>query len=92
MQSLSDSVHYHQRNIFRQKLIKFDPWSPAIELWYKNIRYNICVIRISSVALVSSGILNDIMRIVGQVEVMSWLRWRNVITASWRTWHVEFRN
>jgi hypothetical protein len=32
------------------------------------------------------------MRIVGQVNVMSWLRPRNVITTSWRTWRVEFQN
>jgi hypothetical protein len=31
VQSLSDSVHYHQLDIFRKKLTKFDPWSPAIE-------------------------------------------------------------
>jgi hypothetical protein len=53
-QSLSNSVHYHQRDIFRKKLTKFNPWSPAsergIRVWYKNIRYNIRVIRISSVA------------------------------------------
>jgi hypothetical protein len=57
-QSLSESVHYHQRDIFRKKLKKFDLWSPAIEPWYpgwyKNIRYNICGIRLSSVASVSS--------------------------------------
>jgi hypothetical protein len=79
VQSLSDSVHYHQRDIFRKKQTKFDAWSPAIEPWYKNIRYNIRVIRISSVASVSSGILHDVMRIVGQVDVMSWRRRRNVM-------------
>jgi hypothetical protein len=41
MQSLSESVHYHQRDIFRKKLTTCDPWSSAIEPWYKNIRCNI---------------------------------------------------
>jgi hypothetical protein len=33
----SDSVHYRQRNIFRKKLKKFDPWSTEIELWYPGV-------------------------------------------------------
>jgi hypothetical protein len=33
-QSLSENVHYHQCDIFRKKLKKFDPWSPVIEQWY----------------------------------------------------------
>jgi hypothetical protein len=38
VQSLSDSVHYHQRDIFRKKLTKFDLWmSPAIEPWYPGV-------------------------------------------------------
>jgi hypothetical protein len=68
MQSLSKSVHYRHRDIFRKELTKFDPWSPAIE---PCIRYNICGMRISSVASVSSQNLNDVMRIVGQVDVIS---------------------
>jgi hypothetical protein len=83
VQSLFESVHYHQCDIFHKKLTKFDPWSPAIEPWYpgwyKNIRYNIRVIRISSVASVLSGILNDVMRIIEQVDVMSWRPRRNVM-------------
>jgi hypothetical protein len=46
-------------------------WCPAIEPWYlgwnNNIRYNICGIRISSVATVSWN-LNDAIRIVGLVD------------------------
>jgi hypothetical protein len=41
---------------------------------------------------VSSWILNDVVRIVGQVDVMSWLHRRSVITTSWRTWRVDFQN
>jgi hypothetical protein len=37
VQCLSDSVHYHQRNKFRKKLTKFDPWRPAIERWYPGV-------------------------------------------------------
>jgi hypothetical protein len=32
VQSLSESVHYHQRDMFRKKLTKFDPWSPSIDI------------------------------------------------------------
>jgi hypothetical protein len=53
--------------------------SRGIRGWNKNIRCNIFGIRISSVALVSSWILSDVQRIVGQVDVMSWLSRRNVI-------------
>jgi hypothetical protein len=42
MQSLSDIMHYCQRDIFRKKLTKFDPWCPAIKSWYKNIRQHMC--------------------------------------------------
>jgi hypothetical protein len=41
---------------------------------------------------VSSRNLNDVMRIVGQIDVMSQLRRRKVIATSWRTWRVEFLN
>jgi hypothetical protein len=37
MQSLSDSVHYRQRNIFHKKITKFDPWSLAIAPWYLGV-------------------------------------------------------
>jgi hypothetical protein len=37
-QSLSESVHYHQGDIFpRKKIRKFDPWSLAIEPWYPGV-------------------------------------------------------
>jgi hypothetical protein len=40
VQSLSDRVHYHhQLDIFRKKLTKFYPWSPAIEPWYPGDKY-----------------------------------------------------
>jgi hypothetical protein len=35
VQSLSNSVHYHQRDIFRKKLIKFYPWSRFIAISHK---------------------------------------------------------
>jgi hypothetical protein len=55
-QRLSENVHYHQRDIFRKKLTKFDPWYPG-------------GIKISDT---TCGIpLNDVMRIAGQVEVTS---------------------
>jgi hypothetical protein len=69
------SVHHHQCDIFRKKLKKLTRGvrqsSRGIRGWHKNIRYNICGIRISSVASVSLRNLNDVMRIVGQVDVMS---------------------
>jgi hypothetical protein len=39
VQNLSASVHYHQRDIFRKKLTKFDRWSPVIEPWYPRVSW-----------------------------------------------------
>jgi hypothetical protein len=37
VQSLSESLHYHQHDIFGKKLTKFDLWSPANEPWYPGL-------------------------------------------------------
>jgi hypothetical protein len=75
-QSLSESMHYYQRDIFRLKHQQnlthgVRRSNHGTRSLYKNIRYNICGIWISSVASVPSRNLNDVMRIVGQVDVMS---------------------
>jgi hypothetical protein len=33
-QRSSETMYYHQRDIFRKKLTKFDLWIPASEPWY----------------------------------------------------------
>jgi hypothetical protein len=70
VQTLSDNVPYHQRDIFR----KYYPG------WNKSIRYNIMWYTDFLCCVSVSGILNDVMR---QVDVMSWFRRRNVIATSW---------
>jgi hypothetical protein len=62
----SKSLSHKQTNIpFRGKFIRERALSPTRYI------YNICGIWISSVASVSLRNLNDVMHIVGQVDVMS---------------------